>query len=93
MIQETGAGYEGLQERGRHAQAAFSYTVSPFHSLEQFVKDAKTLWRWEQIPFVLRIWQAVSSLSINELVKAKENVGSYSAAYPLYKWCRFNDIS
>ncbi|MGI6122773.1 MAG: oxaloacetate decarboxylase subunit alpha [Acetivibrionales bacterium] len=33
---------KACKKEGGHAQAAFSYTVSPFHSLEQFVKDAKT---------------------------------------------------
>mgnify|MGYP000871692862 FL=1 len=33
---------KACKREGGHAQAAFSYTVSPFHSLEQFVKDAKT---------------------------------------------------
>jgi len=32
---------KACKKEGGHAQAAFSYTVSPFHSLEQFVKDAK----------------------------------------------------
>ena len=30
------------KKEGGHAQACFSYTISPFHSLEQFVRDAKT---------------------------------------------------
>lgn len=30
-------------KEGGHAQACMSYTTSPFHSLEQFAKDAKTL--------------------------------------------------
>lgn len=33
---------KACKKEGGHAQAAFSYTVSPFHSLDQFVKDAKT---------------------------------------------------
>ena len=33
---------KACKKEGGHAQAAFSYTISPFHSLEQFVKDAKT---------------------------------------------------
>ena len=33
---------KACKREGGHAQAAFSYTISPFHSLEQFVKDAKT---------------------------------------------------
>lgn len=33
---------KACKKEGGHAQGAFSYTVSPFHSLEQFVKDAKT---------------------------------------------------
>ena len=32
---------KACKKEGGHAQAAFSYTISPFHSLEQFVKDAK----------------------------------------------------
>lgn len=32
---------KACKKEGGHAQAAFSYTVSPFHSLEQFVKTAK----------------------------------------------------
>lgn len=34
---------KACKKEGGHAQAAFSYTTSPFHSLDQFVKDAKTL--------------------------------------------------
>ncbi len=30
-------------KEGGHAQACISYTTSPFHSLEQFAKDSKTL--------------------------------------------------
>lgn len=33
---------KACKKEGGHAQGAFSYTVSPFHSLEQFVRDAKT---------------------------------------------------
>ena len=33
---------KACKREGGHAQACFSYTISPFHSLEQFVKDAKT---------------------------------------------------
>jgi len=33
---------KACKKEGGHAQAAFSYTISPFHSLEQFVKDART---------------------------------------------------
>lgn len=33
---------KACKNEGGHAQAAFSYTISPFHSLDQFVKDAKT---------------------------------------------------
>lgn len=33
---------KACKKEGGHAQGAFSYTVSPFHSLEQFIKDAKT---------------------------------------------------
>lgn len=33
---------KACKKEGGYAQAAFSYTISPFHSLEQFVKDAKT---------------------------------------------------
>ena len=29
------------QKEGGHAQGAFCYTISPFHDLEQFVRDAK----------------------------------------------------
>jgi len=32
---------KACKKEGGHAQAAFSYTISPFHSLDQFVKDAK----------------------------------------------------
>lgn len=34
---------KATKKEGGHAQAAFSYTISPFHSLEQFVKEAKLL--------------------------------------------------
>lgn len=34
---------KACKKEGGHAQGAFSYTISPFHSLEQFVRDAKTL--------------------------------------------------
>jgi len=34
---------EACKKEGGHAQAAVCYTISPFHSLEQFVKDAKVL--------------------------------------------------
>ncbi|NMA65902.1 MAG: oxaloacetate decarboxylase subunit alpha [Clostridiaceae bacterium] len=33
---------KACKKEGGHAQACFSYTISPFHSLEQFVRDAKT---------------------------------------------------
>ena len=32
---------KATKKEGGHAQAAVSYTISPFHDLEQFVKDAK----------------------------------------------------
>jgi oxaloacetate decarboxylase alpha subunit len=32
---------KATKKEGGHAQGAFSYTISPFHDLEQFVKDAK----------------------------------------------------
>jgi len=31
------------KKEGGHAQGSFSYTISPYHSLEKFVQDAKTL--------------------------------------------------
>jgi oxaloacetate decarboxylase alpha subunit len=34
---------KACKREGGHAQGCFSYTISPFHSLEQFVKDAKAL--------------------------------------------------
>jgi len=34
---------KACKKEGGHAQAAVSYTISPVHSLETFVKDAKTL--------------------------------------------------
>jgi oxaloacetate decarboxylase alpha subunit len=34
---------EATKKEGGHAQGAVCYTISPFHSLEQFVKDAKGL--------------------------------------------------
>jgi oxaloacetate decarboxylase alpha subunit len=34
---------KATKKEGGHAQGAFCYTISPFHDLEQFVKDAKTL--------------------------------------------------
>ena len=34
---------KACKREGGQAQGAFSYTISPFHSLEQFVKDARTL--------------------------------------------------
>lgn len=32
---------KATKKEGGHAQGAFCYTISPFHDLEQFVKDAK----------------------------------------------------
>jgi len=34
---------KATKKEGGHAQGAVCYTISPFHDLEQFVKDAKTL--------------------------------------------------
>jgi len=34
---------EATKREGGHAQGCFSYTTSPFHSIEQFVKDSKRL--------------------------------------------------
>jgi oxaloacetate decarboxylase alpha subunit len=34
---------KATKKEGGHAQAAFSYTQSPFHSLEQFAREAKQL--------------------------------------------------
>ena len=34
---------EATKREGGHAQGCFSYTTSPFHSIDQFVKDSKRL--------------------------------------------------
>ncbi|HEY8500097.1 MAG TPA: oxaloacetate decarboxylase subunit alpha, partial [Clostridia bacterium] len=34
---------KATKKEGGHAQGAFCYTISPFHDLEQFVKDAKIM--------------------------------------------------
>jgi len=34
---------KACKKEGGHAQACIAYTISPFHSLEQFVNEAKTL--------------------------------------------------
>ena len=48
---------KACKREGGHAQACFSYTISPFHSLEQFVRTRKHLKRWVLTPSVSRTWQ------------------------------------
>lgn len=42
-LRNTERSIKACKREGGHAQGCFSYTISPFHSLEQFVNDARKL--------------------------------------------------
>ncbi|MCX7771727.1 MAG: oxaloacetate decarboxylase subunit alpha [Clostridia bacterium] len=67
---------KACKKEGGHAQGAFSYTVSPFHSLEQFVKDAKTFVEMGADSICIKDMAGLlTPYNAFELVKAlKENV-------------------
>ncbi|AGC68097.1 pyruvate carboxylase subunit B [Thermoclostridium stercorarium subsp. stercorarium DSM 8532] len=67
---------KATKKEGGHAQAAVCYTISPFHSLEQFVKDAKKLVEMGADSICIKDMAGLlTPYNAYELVKAlKENV-------------------
>jgi oxaloacetate decarboxylase alpha subunit len=67
---------KACKKEGGHAQACFSYTISPFHSLEQFVKDAKVFVEMGADSICIKDMAGLlTPYNAYELVKAlKENI-------------------
>jgi oxaloacetate decarboxylase (Na+ extruding) subunit alpha len=49
---------EYTKKAGAHAQGTLSYTISPLHNIDYFVRVALILKRWAPTQFALRIWPA-----------------------------------